>query len=379
MDRELTVLERSLLDNINKKYGKEMEPMVQLTDDSEYGKPRGWVDSGILALNWLISGKLDGGYPAGRITEMDGDPGTGKSLLCEMAIKDPSLALCVYFDTEAAIDRDFLKFLGVDNSKILYQPIDTVEQLTKVCQEVLDTVIANQQADKKILMIIDSVALASTEKEMDPEGGQDMGYKARMLRKFFRVYARKIEKYNIALLATNHYTQKVGVTYGPSKVTTGGTALLYAASVRLDLKVEELELDKKLESLGASSVTLQARTEKNRCFSPKRKVHFVLDFEKGVHKFSGLFKILLDYGIGQKVGGWCQLPVWSTEQKFYAKDFPDLVEKNNLLPQIQQWLDEAVDKGADTADVEEEAMDEVVAKEEAEVEEADLKSSKKRK
>jgi RecA/RadA recombinase len=374
MDRELSVLEKSLLQNINKKFGKDMEPMVQLTDDSEYGKPRGWVDTGIYALNWLISGDFNGGYPVGRITEMDGDPGTGKSLLCEMAIKDPSLTLCVYFDTEAAIDKDFLKFLGVDNSKILYQPIDTVEQLTQVCQEVLDTVIANSQTDKKILMIVDSIALASTLKEMDPEGGQDMGYKARMLRKFFRVYARRIEKYNIALLVTNHYTMKVGQSYGPSKVTTGGTGLLYAASVRLDLRIEELDIDKKLESLGASSVILQAKTEKNRCFSPKRKVHFVLDFEKGVHRFSGLFKILLDYGIAEKNGAWCKLPQWDVEKKFMEKDFADLVQQNNLLPTIQTLLNNAVDKIADPVDIEEEAMEEVAAKEEAEVRE-----SKKRK
>lgn len=364
--KELTVLEKSLLQNINKKFGKDMEPMVQLTDDSEYGRPRGWVDTGIYALNWLISGDFLGGYPVGRITEMDGDPGTGKSLLCEMGIKDPTLDLVIYFDTEAAINNDFLKFLGVDNSKILYQPIDTVEQLTSVCQEVLDTVIANNQSNKKILMIIDSVALASTEKEMDPEGGQDMGYKARMLRKFFRVYARKIEKYNIALLATNHYTQKVGASYGPSKVTTGGSGLMYAASVRLDLRVEELELDKKLESLGASSITLLAKTEKNRCFSPKRKVHFVLDFEKGVSRFSGLFKILLDYGLAQKNGAWCSIPALPGE-KFYAKDFAEIVEKNNLLPQLQQSLNDIITKGVIDADeVEEEAMAEVTEKEDEE-------------
>ena len=366
MDRELSVLEKSLLSNINKKYGKDMEPMVQLTDDGIYGKPRGWVDTGIYALNWLISGDFNGGYPGGRITEMAGDPSTGKSLLCEMAIKDEDLGLVIYFDTETAIDKDFLKFLGVDNSKILYQPIDTVEQLIRVCQEVLDTVVANNQTEKKILMIIDSIALASTEKEMDPEGGQDMGYKARMLRKFFRVYARKIEKYNIALLATNHYTQKVGQSYGPSKVTTGGSGLLYAASVRLDLKVVELEIDKKLESLGASSVMIQAKTEKNRCFSPKRKVNFMLDFEKGVNRYSGLFKILQDYKLATKSGAWCKLSFdVSTEvpEKFFEKDFPGIVEKFELLPTIQANLQQAISKDIDTEDLEIEAMEEVSAKE----------------
>lgn len=371
MDRELSVLEKSLLSNINKKY-KEMEPMVQLTDDAVYGKPRGWVDTGIYALNWLISGDFNGGYPGGRITEMAGDPSTGKSLLCEMAIKDPNLGLIIYFDTETAIDKDFLKFLGVDNSKILYQPIDTVEQLIRVCQEVLDTVVANNQTEKKILMIIDSIALASTEKEMDPEGGQDMGYKARMLRKFFRVYARKIEKYNIALLATNHYTQKVGKSYGPSKVTTGGSGLLYAASVRLDLKVVELEIDKKLESLGASSVMIQAKTEKNRCFSPKRKVNFMLDFEKGVNRYSGLFKILQDYKLATKGGAWCKLGFEvsaEVPEKFFEKDFPGIVEKFELLPTIQTNLQQVISKDIDTEDLEIEAMEEVAAKENEEANE----------
>lgn len=171
--KELSVLEKSLLENINKKFGK-TNPIVRLSD-SEYGAPRGWIDTGILALNWLISGKFDGGYPVGRITELDGDPGTGKSLLCQMAIADPTIGLTVYFDTEAALNQEFLQFLGIDPSKILYEPIDTVEQLIDICQEVLDTIVMNKQTEKKVLMLIDSVALASTEKEMDPEAGCYVG------------------------------------------------------------------------------------------------------------------------------------------------------------------------------------------------------------
>lgn len=342
MAKELSVLETSLLKNINKRFGDD-NPMVQLTDDSEFGKPRGFISTGVYSLNWLISGDLHGGYPVGRITEMDGDPGTGKSLLCEIAMKDPTIDLIIYLDTEAAMNIDFVRWLGVDPEKILYQPIDTVEQIQDVAEEVLNTIIMNKQTHKKILMVVDSIALASTEKEMNPEGGQDMGYKARELRKFFRKFSRKIEKHNIAMLVTNHYTQKIGVMFGSPRTTTGGTALPYAASVRLDLKVKSTDMaDKKLETLGASAVTLSAKTEKNRCFSPKRKVTFVLDFERGVHPFSGLFKILEDMGIAQKSGAWCSLPQWDPEQKFYAKDFPDLVEKHNLLPTIQKLLSEKV-------------------------------------
>ena len=173
MSKELSILEQSLLENINKKFGKD-NPMVRLSD-SDYGEPRGWVDTGILALNWLISGKFDGGYPVGRITELDGDPGTGKSLLCQMAMADPTNELIIYFDTEAALSKDFMTFLGVDPSKVLYEPIDTIEQITEISQEVLNTIIMNKQTNKKVLMIIDSIALASTEKEMDPEKGCYVG------------------------------------------------------------------------------------------------------------------------------------------------------------------------------------------------------------
>lgn len=377
MDRELTVLEKSLLENINKKDFAKDNPMVQLTEEAEYGKPRGWISTGIYALNWVISGDINGGYPVGRIIEMAGDPSTGKTLLCEIAMKDPEIDLIIYFDTEAAMNIEFVKFLGVAPDKILYQSIDTVEQLKIVCEEVLNTIIANKQGNKKILMIIDSIALASTTKEMDPEGGADMGYKARELRSFFRKYARRIEKYNIALLCTNHYTMKIG-GYGPAKVTTGGTALLYAASVRLDLKIEELELDKKLEAIGASSVTLQATTMKNRCFSPRRKITFVLDFEKGVNEYSGLLKILLDYNIAQKSGssGWYTFPLWNTERKFFAKDFPSIIVENNLLPVIQKALEEVISREdvEGKAQIEVDAMEEVVKKESE-----FLKEDKKRK
>lgn len=365
MDRELSVLEKSLIQNINKKFGKD-NPMTQLSKDSAYGRPRGWIDTGIYSLNWIISGNINGGWPVGRISELDGDPSTGKSLLCEMAMRDPTVDLIIYFDTEAAMNIEFLKFLGVDISKVLYQPIDTVEQLQETCAEVLNTIVTNKLINKKVLMIIDSVALASTEKEMDPEKGTDMGNKAKKLREFFRVYARKIEKYNVALLVTNHYTQKIGVMYGSNKVTTGGTALPYAASVRIDLKVQELDIDKKLEAIGASSVTLRATTMKNRNFSPRRRVFFVLDFEKGVHRYSGLFQILKDLGIAKQAGAWCMLPKWNEEKKFYAKDFPALVEENKMQDLIQELLTAEIKREKnDTAEIENQAINEAVQAEEA--------------
>jgi len=354
--RELSTLETSLLKNINKKFGDD-NPMMQLSEDSELGRIRGFVDTGNLAMNWLISGQLNGGYPLGRITELDGDPSTGKSLLCEMAMIDPTIDLIVYFDTEAAMNIEFLKFLGVDPEKVLYMPIDTVEQLQEAAQDVLDTIVMNK-SNKKVLMIIDSIALATTNKEIDPNAGQDMGNKAKLLRSFFRVYSRKMEKHNIALMVTNHYTQKIGVMYGSNKTTTGGTALPYAASVRLDLKIAETQIDKKLESLGASAVTIKIKTEKNRVFSPKRTVRVVLDFERGVDKYSGLFQILLDLGLAEKNGAWCRLPQWDPEKKFYAKEFPDLIKEHNLLPMIQEMLDGIRHKDIDEEiDIEEEVME----------------------
>lgn len=365
MSKELSVLEKSLIQNINKKFGED-NPMTQLSKDSAYGKPRGWIDTGIYSLNWIISGNINGGWPVGRISELDGDPSTGKSLLCEMAMRDSTIDLMIYFDTEAAMNIEFLKFLGVDVSKILYQPIDTVEQLQAACAEVLNTIIANKLVNKKVLMIIDSVALASTEREMDPEAGSDMGHKAKKLREFFRVYARKIEKYNVALLVTNHYTQKIGVMFGSNKVTTGGTALPYAASVRIDLKIQELDIDKKLEAIGASSVTLRATTMKNRNFSPRRRIFFVLDFEKGVHRYSGFFQILKDLGIAKQAGAWCTLPKWDKEKKFYAKDFPALVEENKMQDMVQGLLTEAVKRDSeDLAEVDAQAIKEAVQAEEA--------------
>lgn len=360
MARELSALEESLMSNINKKFKSEYKDdapvMVQLKEDSDKGRITDYVDTSVYSLNWLISGKLEGGYPVGRITEMDGDPSTGKSLLCEVAMKDPTIDLIIYFDTEMGMNIDFIKFLGVEPTKVLYQPIDTVEQIMDACQEVLDTVIMNNKINKKVLLIIDSIALASTSKEMDPEGGSDMGFKAKKLREFFRVYARKIEKYNIALLVTNHYTHVIGKMFGPSKTTTGGTALPYASSVRLDLKVVDIDLDKKLETLGASAVTIKATTVKNRCFSPKRKITFVLDFERGVNRYSGLFQILLDLGLATKNGAWCKFPAWDPEQKFYAKDFAGLVEKHGLLPLIQTEMDKAVKLATEEDDYEREQV-----------------------
>jgi recombination protein RecA len=191
-------------------------------------------------------------------------------------------------------------------------------------------------------------------------------YKAREIRKFFRVYSRKIEKYNVGVLITNHYTATIGQMYGPKKTTTGGTGLRYAASVAMDLKIEELEIDKKIESLGASSVTIKATTTKNRCFSPRRKIDFILDFEKGVNRYSGLLKVLLDYDIVQKSGGWySSKAIFPNGDKFYAKDFPKLVEENNLISSIQTYLEEAIKNCSEKIDdaIEGEVVDELEKKE----------------
>jgi len=350
MSKELSTFEKSLIENINKTdVGKE-NPIVQLNDETVFGRPRGWIDTGVYSLNWIMSGRLiEGGWAVGRIAELFGDPGTGKSLLCEMAMKDPTVDLIIYFDTEAAINKDFLNFLGVDPSKILYQPIDTIEQLQASMNSILDTIVMNKQLNKKVLVVIDSIAMASTEKEMNPDAGSDMGYKARELRKYFRSYARKIEKYNMALLATNHVTQKIGVMFGNPRTTTGGTALPYASSIRLELRVAETEIDKKLEAIGASSVTIKAKTEKNRFFSPKKKVTFVLDFNRGVNRYSGLFTLLKDYGILEGKG-WYNIPRFDPDKKFQKNSFIEFIKEHNLIPLIQDWLDEAVQKKSDDVD-----------------------------
>jgi len=165
----MDTLTKELINSFKKDYP--YNPLVVFGEDEKYGKIPGWISSSSYSLNWLASKSLRRGLPTGRTAVIVGDPSTGKTAIAISCMRDPSIDLIVYLDSEGGgADASFAEFLGADPKKILYSPVDTMDELKSKMSKVIDTIEKNQST-KKVLVVIDSMSMISTEKEMNPEKG----------------------------------------------------------------------------------------------------------------------------------------------------------------------------------------------------------------
>ena len=196
-----------------------------------------WVSTGSSMLDVVISNRPNGGLPVGRITEVTGLE-IWKIIVSSTysANTQKRGGVAVYIDTESAVSHDFLEAIGVDLEKMLYVPLDTVEDIFSAIEHIIDT-IRSSDKDRLVTIVVDSVA-ASTKVEMQTDFDKD-GYattKAIVISKAMRKITNLISRENICLLFTNQLRQKMGVMFGDPWTTSGGKALAFHSSVRLRLK-----------------------------------------------------------------------------------------------------------------------------------------------
>lgn len=216
------------------------------------------------------------------------------SMIALSMMRDEDIDLIVYMDSEGGgVTEDFAKFLGIDPSKILYTPIDTVEDLINRMRKVIDIIEKNNSA-KSVLMVIDSISMLSTEKEKDPNAGEDMGRRAKVSRSFFRQNVRKMQKLNICAVATAHLTSNIG-GYGPSQIVSGGSILGYVPSV--EVRFSRVNKDSEVEKSAKGSQMIKTRAEivKSRFGTYGKRVMFDLDMKYGLDPYAGLVDVLRDY------------------------------------------------------------------------------------
>jgi RecA/RadA recombinase len=196
-----------------------------------------WIPTGNYLLNAQLSGTLFGGIPNTRSLGLMGDPGTGKSFVCLNVAREAQKKGydVIYCDTEGAIDKSTADKFGIDSGRVRYQPIKTVTEFQTFVSNLLDLVKKARAsgAQPKILLILDSLGMLSTDKELrdaiEGKNAADMGAKAKELRKLFRVITLDLTQAKIPLVCTNHVY--AGGGYIPTKESSGGDGPIFAMSV----------------------------------------------------------------------------------------------------------------------------------------------------
>ena len=291
------------------------------------------VPTGSIGLNAALG---VGGYPKGRIIEIYGPESSGKTTLAIHAIAEAQKAggIAAFIDAEHAFDRFYAQKLGVDVDNLLISQPDNGEQAL----EIADQLIRSAAID---IIVIDSVAALTPKKEIEGDMGDSaVGLHARLMSQALRKVTSTIAKTNTTCIFINQLREKIGVMFGNPETTTGGNALKFYASVRLDIRRVTAIKD------GDNVIGNQVRVKvvKNKVAPPFRKAEFEITFGEGISKIGEIVDLGVEYGIIKKSGSWfsyqeSKLAQGRDATKQLLKDNPELCEE--LEAQIMQAIQDA--------------------------------------
>ena len=290
------------------------------------------IPTGSIALNAALG---VGGYPKGRIIEIYGPESSGKTTLAIHAIAEAQKVggVAAFIDAEHAFDRFYAQKLGVDIDNLYISQPDNGEQAL----EIADQLIRSAAID---IIVIDSVAALTPKKEIEGDMGDSaVGLHARLMSQALRKVTSTIAKTNTTCIFINQLREKIGVMFGNPETTTGGNALKFYASVRLDIR--------KVTSIkdGDNIIGNQVRVKvvKNKVAPPFRKAEFEITFGEGISKIGEIVDLGVEYGIIKKSGSWfsyedSKLAQGRDAVKSLLKDNPELCEE--LEARIMEKLHE---------------------------------------
>ena len=328
------------LKNVVKEVGNEYASVV--ADGVEAGDVTSFIDTGSYIFNGLLSGTIHGGLPANKITALAGESATGKTYFLMGIVKNfldanPDAGV-IYFESESALTKDLIVNRGIDPDRMLLMPVTTVQEFRTQAIKVLDSYLAQDEADRKPLFLcLDSLGMLSTTKEVEDtaEGKEtrDMT-RAQVLKAAFRVLTLKLGRAKVPMVVTNHTYDVVGSMF-PTKEMGGGSGLKYAAS-------SIVYLSKKKEKDGTEVIgnIVHCKNHKSRLTVENKMVDVRLTYDKGLDKYYGLLDLALKYGIFKSVSTRIELPDGS---KTFGKTINNDPEKF-FTEEIMQQLDEAAGK-----------------------------------
>jgi recombination protein RecA len=302
---------------IEKQYG---QGAIMQMDQQHYAKIEG-IPTGALSLDIALGGT---GIPRGRVTELFGPESSGKTTLALHVIANSQRkgGVAAFIDAEHALDTSWARRLGVDVGALLVSQPDTGEQAL----DIAEMLIRSNSVD---VIVIDSVAALTPKVELEGEmGDTHVGLQARLMSQAMRKLSGVINKSKTALIFINQIRMRIGVMFGNPETTSGGKALKFYSSVRIDIR----RLATIKDNTGAIGSRVRARVVKNKIAPPFREGEFDIMFDKGISYEGDLIDLGLGCGVVEKSGAWInygqvRLGQGRENAKKYLVDNPELTEE----------------------------------------------------
>ena len=279
------------------------------------------ISSGSLGLDIALG---VGGLPKGRVVEIYGPESSGKTTLALHCVAESQKkgGICAFIDAEHALDPVYARKLGVNIDELLISQPDTGEQALEIC----DTLVRSGAVD---VLVVDSVAALVPRAELEGEMGEALpGLQARLMSQALRKLTASINKSNTMVIFINQIRMKIGVMYGSPETTTGGNALKFYASVRLDIR--RIGAIKERDEVVGN--TTRVKVVKNKLAPPFKQVEFDIMYGEGVSKMGEILDLGVKAGIVEKSGAWFsydsqRLGQGRENAKIYLRQNPEVAER----------------------------------------------------
>ncbi len=314
------------LKNIKRQFGDESIMIL----GQEEPKKIDSISSGSLLVDKALG---IGGYPVGRIVEIYGPESSGKTTMALHAIAEVQKAggVAAFIDAENAIDINYARNLGVQSDNLILSQPDSGEQAL----EITDTLVRSRAVD---IVVIDSVAALVPQVELDGEmSDQTIGVQARLMSKALRKMAGVINHSDVIVIFINQLREKVGIMFGNPETTTGGRALKFYSSVRLEIRKADV-IKNGTDIVGTKS---RVKVIKNKVAPPFKQVEIDIIYGKGISKIGEVIDLGVEYGVVKKAGAWYSYNDEKIGQgrenvKIFLEANPEIYDK--ITKQVEQNL-----------------------------------------